>query len=164
MAQEGGFTIRDYNGETSRTQIRTDNVTALNAGDILTQWGALRTAIDNITLGVLAKESLSFFNANLSNARATDPNAQVERKWQVFYEGVTAELAVGIPNPFYRQPFTVEIGTADLANGNLLANSDEADLTDTQMAAFVTAFETIQKDPANGDVEVLKIVAIGSRR
>lgn len=164
MASDGGFVIRDYDGETAKMLVRTEDVTALSAAGILTGWGTLRSAIQGVILGVIAKENLDFFRSNLSNERATDANAQVERKWQVFYEGTEAELAVGIANPFYRQPFTVEIPTANLSGGRLLANQEEADLTETSMAALVTAFEGFYKDPAGKAVQILKIVAVGSRR
>lgn len=164
MASEGSLTIADYNNERSTTSVRVADVTALNAADTLTKWGAYRGAVENVILGVVQSERLYFFNTKLSNAIPSDVNAQIERKWQVFYEGDVATLAVGIPNPYYRQIFTTEIATANLADGRLLTNSDEADLTETTMGALKTAFEALYTDPAGKAVRILKIVATGSRR
>jgi hypothetical protein len=128
----------------------------------LAAFGTFRTAVEGITLGVVHKESLNVFNTTRSLIPPTDENAQVERKWLVTYTGTEAEIAVGIPNPYYQKPMNLEIGTA-LLTGQLLPGQDEADMTTAEMIAFKAAFEGLYKDPVNKNVAILKITAIGSR-
>lgn len=163
MPGYGNFTILDHNEEKSTTSFYTGNVTAVSLPGLLTQFGALRTAIEGITLGTISQEELSVFRTKLSNTIPSDENAQRERKWLVVYEDSQAFFDPGvdsIPNAGYRKVFNFEIGTA-LLTGQLLPNSDEADLTTTEMAAFVTAFEAIARSPYGGTVNVLKLVAVG---
>jgi hypothetical protein len=163
MAGYGNFTLLDHNGERSVTSFYTGNVTAISLPGLLTQFGALRTAIDGITLGTISQEELSVFRTKLSNTLPSSPNAQRERKWLVVYEDATEFFDPplnAIPNEGYRKVFNFEIATAALVN-NLLPNSDEADLSATAVAAFVTAFEAIARSPYGGTVNVLKLVAVG---
>jgi hypothetical protein len=162
MASDGGMTIMDYNSEKSRFGIPVTTVTAVNFPGTLAAWGTFRAAVQGIILGAIHKESLNAFNTVLTNTPPTDANAQVERKWQVSYEGVEAEIAAGIPNPYYRGKMNMEIATAKLV-GQLRPNSDEADLTTPEMIAFKAAFEGLVKDPVNKNVQILKLTAIGNR-
>lgn len=163
MAGFGGFTLIDHSNEETRTSFYTGNITAASLPGTLTQFGALRTAIEGITLGVVAKESLKVFDTTLANVPPSDENAQRERKWVVSYEDSLAffdDPVNAIPNAGYRKKFTLEIGTADLV-GRLLPNSDQADMTDPQIVAFVTAFEAIARSPYGGTVNVLGLTAVG---
>jgi hypothetical protein len=166
MAQGGSFTIIDYNREDSTTSFNNAAITAVSLPGYLTQFGALRTAIDGIILGTITDERAYVFNTRLSNTAPTDENAQVERAWDVFYEDTTQFFDPGvnaIPNAGYQKVFHMTIGTADL-EGRLLPESDFADLTDTGIAAFVTAFEAIARSPYGGAVNVLNIKAVGRNR
>ena len=163
MAGFGNFTILDHNGEKSTTSFYTGNVTAVSLPGLLTEFGALRTAIDGITLGTLAQEELKVFSTKLSNTRPSDQNAQRERKWLVVYEDNLPffdDPVNAIPNEGYKKVFTFEIATADIS-GRLNPNSDEADLTNAGIDAFKTAFEAIARSPYGGTVTVLKLVAVG---
>jgi len=163
MAGYGSFTLMDYNGEKSVTSFYTGNITAVSLPGTLTQFGALRNAIDGITLGTITQEELSVFRTKLSNTLPASANAQRERKWLVVYEDVTQFFdppVNAIPNEGYRKVFTFEIATANLV-GNLQPNSDEANLSATAVAAFVTAFEALCRSPHGGNVNVLKLVAVG---
>jgi hypothetical protein len=108
---------------------------------------ALEAAIADITLGELHKEVRAYSVDIVSNDAPTDENAQRERKWLVTYRANTSEKL-----------FRMEIPTAKIA-GNLLPASDEADLTATDMAAFVSAFEAFQRSPDNG-TEAVTVVSI----
>jgi hypothetical protein len=163
MAGYGSFTLMDYNGEKSVTSFYTGAITAVSLPGTLTQFGALRNAIDGITLGTITQEELSVFRTKLSNTLPSSANAQRERKWLVVYEDVTQFFdppVNAIPNEGYRKVFTFEIATANLV-GNLQPNSDEANLSATAVAAFVTAFEALCRSPHGGQVNVLKLVAVG---
>jgi len=157
------FTLRDYSQETSGVTINTGAVTAISLPGLLTQIGALRTAIDGMTLGVLATESLKVFETNLSPLSPTDENAQRERKWLVRYADVTPffdDPINAIPNEAFGNVYTLSIPTALLA-GTLQAGSDYADLADPLISPFVTAFEAIARTPAGGAVDVLSIQSVG---
>lgn len=145
------FTFLDFSGEKSTFTVNNDVITAATLPGFLTQFGALRDAADAITLGTLHKEMWVGDNTVLSNIRPTNPFAQRELKWLVRYQGNTSQKV-----------FTAEVPTAD-PTGRLLPNSDQADLTNVQMAAFVTAFQDLVSspdDPAE-NVTVLSIQLVG---
>lgn len=161
-----GFTLIDHSNEQGRVSLATGEVTAVSLPGLLSQVGALRGAIEGITLGVVAKESLMVFDTQLANAAPSDENAQVERAWMVSYEDATAffdDPVNAIPNAGYRKKFTLTIPTADIV-GRLLPGTDQADLSDSGIAAFVTAFETTARSPYGGAVNVLSITAVGRNR
>jgi hypothetical protein len=163
MAGFGSFTLIDHNNEQTTTSFYTGNITAVSLPGTLTAFGALRTAIEGITLGVVSKESLKVFDTPLGNTPPTDQNAQRERKWLVVYEDNLPFFDApvnAIPNEGYRKKFTFEIGTADIAT-RLIPNTDRADLTNLGVAAFVSAFESIARSPYGGTVNVLEIRAVG---
>jgi hypothetical protein len=163
MAGYGNFTLLDHNGEKSTTSFYTGNVTAVSLPSLLNQFGTLRTALEGITLGTVAQEELKVFSTKLSNTRPSDQNAQRERKWLIIYEDNLPFFDApinAIPNEGYRKTFTFEIATADIA-GRLNPNSDEADLSNAAIDAFVDAFEAIARSPYGGTVTVLKLVAVG---
>lgn len=161
-----GFTILDYSREKSTLALATGNITAVSIAGTLTQVGALRTAIDGIILGVISDERLSVFETNLSNIPPVSELAQIESAWLVQYEDNQAFFDPpdnAIPNEGFGKLFTMTIGTADIV-GRLLPASDEADLTDTQIAAFITAFEAIARSPYGGTVNVTRITFVGRNR
>jgi hypothetical protein len=163
-----GFSMLDYSREKSSFSIATGEVTAVSLPGLLTQVGELRTAIEGITLGVVADESLSVFNTNLSNVPPSSPLAQVESCWLVTYEDATEffdDPVNAIPNEGFGRLFTLTIPTAEIgAAGRLAPNSDEAVLTETGMAAFVTAFENTARSPYGGAVNVISIRHVGRNR
>ena len=147
MTHYGVLTQRDYSKETSRFKVHFAGVTIANLGDILTQWGALKTATAALTIGVLANETLVMDNTVLSAAIPTNPFAQRELKMQVNYVGNTS-----------KKLFQIEVPCPDLV-ALTLNNTDEVVLTDSGvMAAFVTAFETLAKSP-DSDVENVTVVS-----
>jgi hypothetical protein len=52
------------------------------------------------------------------------------------------------------------VGTAELT-GHLGVNSDFADLAETEIADFVTAFEALARSPAGGQSDVTSIEHVG---
>jgi len=142
------FQLLDYSNERSNTTVHVGPITALTIAGFLTDFGALRTAIEAITLGVVSQESWVGDSTVLSNTPPTDAEAQREKKWLVRYTGDTTDKV-----------FTLEIATAELGGGHLLPMSDFADLTETDMAAFVTAFEDIARSP-DDDAETVTVQSI----
>lgn len=166
MPGKVGFTMLDYSREKATISLHTADITAGTLPGTLTQIGALRTAIEGITLGVVSDERLSVFETNLSNTPPASELAQVESSWLVQYEDNQAFFDAptnAIPNEGFGKLFTTTIGTADIV-GRLQPNSDEADLTDTQIAAFITAFEALVHSPYGGTINVTKITFVGRNR
>lgn len=160
----GSFTVIDYDREKSPMGFNTAAITAASLPGTLTQFGALRTAIQGIILGNIASEDLYVNRTKLTNIPPADPSAQRERKWLVKYEDTTQFFDApvnAIPNAGYKKQFNVEIGTADFTTANLPNNGDEADLTEASIAAFVTAFEAIARSPYGGAVNITQILAVG---
>lgn len=160
----GSFTIIDYDREKSPMGFNMAAITAASLPGALTQFGALRTAIGGIILGSVSDEALYVNRTKITNVPATNPSAQRERKWLVKYEDTTQffdDPVNSIPNAGYKKQFNVEIGTANFTSTNLPNNGDEANLADTAIAAFVTAFEAIARSPYGGAVNVTQILAVG---
>jgi len=145
-----GFSVLDYSNEKSRSKVNFGAVTAVNLAGVLAQIGDLRTAITNIILGTLANDRWVGDDTVLSNVAPASPNAQVELKFQFTYEGATSH-----------KKYRVEIPTADPSK--TIAGSDMVDLTDADVAAFITAFETLAKTPDNDakGVNVLEARLVG---
>jgi len=158
MPGELKFALRDNSAETGRVEIHTGNVTAASLPGLLTEVGALRGAIEGITIGVMAKESLSVFETQLSAASAASPLAQKGVKWTVGYSDVTAffdDPVNAIPNAGYQKIFTFTIPTADLTL--LPSGEEELDLTVNPGLAFVTALENTARSPYGGEINVLYV-------
>jgi len=141
------FTFLDYSNEKSGVNVYNGPVTVGTIAGFLTLFGNLRTALEGITLGVVQQEQWIGDRTLLSNVPPTDELARRETKWLVRYVGDTTDKA-----------FTIEIPTADVV-GNMLPMSDFADLTATDIAAFVTAFEAIGRSP-DDDTETVTVVSI----
>jgi len=147
MTHKAIFQLLDYSNEKSTTTVYVGPITAGTIAGFLTQFGALRTAIEGITRGVVSKESWVGDDTPLSSTPPTDEEAQREDKWLVRYVGDTSEKV-----------YTLEIATS-LRTGQMLPMSDFADLTSTEMAAFVAAFEAIARTP-DDDTETVTVQSI----
>lgn len=152
------FTIRDNSAETGRVEIHTGAVTGASLPGLLTEIGTLRTAIDGLSIGVMAAEALSVFETKLSALSAASPLAQRGVKWTVGYadnQQFFDDPVNAIPNAGYNKIFTFTIPAADLTL--LATGEEELDLTVNPALAFVTAFENTARSPYGGTVEVLYI-------
>lgn len=149
MPHYGTFSVLDYSEETSSTSINFGAITAISIAGFLTQWGALRTAFQNLILGTIAKEIIVMDSTPLSNTPPASPNAQNELKFQFSYEGNTSKKKYRFELPC--DPSKVLPGT------------DIVDLSDADVAAAVTAFETIGRTPDNDQegVTVLGVRLVG---
>lgn len=163
-----GFTMLDYSREKSSFSLTTGEVTAVSLPGLLTEVGQLRAAIDGITLGTIQSESLSVFNTTLSNTPPASQYAQVETCWLVTYEDNLPffdDPVNAIPNEGFGRLFTLTIPTADIAaSGRLKPNSDEAVLTESGIAVFITAFQNTARSPYGGTVSVKNIHFVGRKR
>ena len=142
------LSIRDYGVDLDSTElssVRTPSyqIDAANLATWLTGWGALKTALDAIILGVQHKEHIAIYDTLLSSAVPVSPFAQRELKILVTYVGNTTGKAL-----------QYEIPTPDLAALTLGAQ-DSIVLADAGvMAAYVTADEAIRRMPEDDAEEV----------
>jgi len=162
MVGHGSITLIDYDAEVAASSFYTGDVTAVSLPGLLTEFGALRTAIEGITLGVVRQEALKVFDTRLSNSKPSDKEAQRETKWLVVYEDNLPffdDPVNAIPNAGYLKIFTMEIGTADLSLLN--TDSNTMNITSGAGATFKTAFEAIARSPYGGTVTVRQVQHVG---
>jgi len=145
------YTLLDFSGEKSTVRMYNGAITAVSIGGFLTAFGGMRTALEAITLGVVNQEQWIGDITLLSNTLPTNVFAQRELKWLVRYHGDTTQ-----------KKFQLEIPTADPTD-RLIPGTDLADLTETNMEAFVTAFEAFARTPDDDEetVTVDEIVLVG---
>lgn len=143
---------RDYSGETKGIRLYANEITAVSLPGFLTDFGALQTALDNVTIGVRAKQTWGE-ETIVSNDRAASKIAQIESELLVRCQGATSEA-----------PFSFRIPTVDYAAFNY-ADPPAGDSVIISGAgataatlALVTALETLCKMP---DDETEAIVVVG---
>lgn len=146
---EGSFTFKDFSKEPSTMSFYFGAVTAVSIGGFLTQFGALRTATEAIVLGALVGDQWSGDVTKYDATPPTDVNAQRERKFLVLYQGTTTF-----------SKYRLEIPIADFT-ARLVDDTDLVNLAQTEIAAWITAFEALCKTPEGEAVEVLEIRAVG---
>lgn len=147
----GSFTVKDYSEETSTMSFNFDAITAVSIPGFLTDYGAFRTAFEAVTMGALVADSWTGDKTKYSNAAPTDPNAQRERKFLVIYEDTTTLT------PYRMEVPCANFGLTDLWQGN----TDKVDLAQTEIAAFISAFETLCRSPEGNAVNVISIRGVG---
>lgn len=147
----GSVTYQDFSQEETTFGFNVGPITALTIATFLTQFGALVTATDAIVLGTKRETSWTGDITKFDSDPPTDPNAQRERKFAVSFQGTTTF-----------SKYTRTIGTANLGLSGLFgANIDQVDLAQTQIAAWITAFEALCKTPEGEATEVVSITAVG---
>jgi len=152
------FTFLDYSNEKSPFSVNTGAITLASIAGFLTDFGALRTAIDAITSGTIHQEKWVGDDTLLSNTLPTNPLAQREIKWLVRYRDTTSN-----------EIYTLTVPTADptgldgSSRARMIPGTDLANLENTDMAAFVAEFEGIARSPEADDhlVEVLSMKLVG---
>ena len=146
-----GVSVLDYSEETSGTNFSIGAITAVSLPGFLTQFGDWKNALGNIILGTVSKDRWVGDATDISNTPPASPNAQIELKWLVSYEGATS-----------KKKFRQELPTADPSL--CVAGTGQADMANADTAAYVTAFEAVAKSPDNDaeSVNVLDISLVGS--
>lgn len=145
----GSFTFVDFSNEQSSMSFYNGEITAVTIAGFLTQFGALRTATEAIVLGSLVGDLWYGDRTKYDNAPPTDVNAQRERKFLVSYQGDTTF-----------SKYVMEIPCADLT-GRMIDDTDLVDATETDFAAWITAFEALCKTPEGETVVFLQATAVG---
>jgi len=143
----GTITIRDYSEELSSFGYES---AVLTAGNIVAQTAlhdTLRTATEDITIGVVAKQQLAqIFDED--GAVPALAYAQREMKALVTYQAVTSG-----------KKFQIEIA-APLLVGQLVPGTDVFDITTTEWADWITAFVAVAKSP---DDITDSVIVLGAR-
>jgi len=141
-------TRNDYSNEKSSWGFSVVTLTGANVAAQQTLLDALTAATDDIVLTAATREETVYKRTLHAGAQPTNPLAQRENKWLVRYQGDATF-----------KTFTLEIPGADLSKLSTSPQSDFADLTDTDIAAWVTAFEAVAKSP-DDPTETVTVKAI----
>lgn len=165
ITSQVAWTIKDYDKQAGIFGINIPPLTAGNFATVLANIDTLRGTIDDIIDGVISRESMNrtrdFLAANVGSA---EPNAERGSKWIVKTFDNTAELAAGVPNPTYLRPFEYEIPTAKksirTASNNVVWVSGGGAANNTDVDAFVTAFEPLAKSPNGGALQVASVEGV----
>jgi len=127
------------NGEPESASIRLPiaEISAANLVAKLALVAALRTAMDDIVIGVDAKQEITLKTDVFSRNRAPSQLAQRENKWLLRYHDTTTF-----------QKYQASLPTADLTK--LPDGSEFLDMAGTEGAALKAAFDAIVVSPGNG--------------
>jgi len=156
MAQDfGAFTWYDYDNEKSTMQVNTVEITELTLAAQSTALGTLRTAMNDITLAVVSKASLT---DNLHDTKVVPSNqfAQRETKWVIVCQDSAGNLFKAN-----------EIPTADLAllegGSKYIIKGGAVSVTDPDgfVAAFKTAYEAVAKSQAGLSMTIVDMYQAG---
>jgi len=144
------MTVTDFSDENSSFGFESSELTAGNIVAQTAAAGTLEAATEALTIGNIAKNQVSQILLDDPGV-PSDPYAQRELKWLVRYENTTSG-----------KKYSLEIPAPDLTD-NLVAGTDVADLTSTDWAAWVTAFEAYAKPEDNlaNAVHVLGATLVG---
>lgn len=152
MAYLGKSTItyNDYGAESSSVTVYSDAITAANHDAQVAALTSLVDAIAGITLGLKIRQEYANFDQILSSqSEASDAFAQRETKWLVRYK-----------RPTGTKVHKMELPCADLQFLDT-NNKGYLDLSSTEGAAFVSAFEAFAKDPDGNTIEVISVQHVG---
>lgn len=138
----------DHSKELRAVSLFTGEITAITIAGFLTQFGALQTALDNVTLGVRARQSWGE-NAVISNTPPANANAQIETEVLVKVRGATTEA-----------PWSFRIPTVDYAAFNWIG--DEAILSGAgATAATIALVDAIEAIAVMPDDEAEGVIVAG---
>lgn len=145
----GRFTLKqiDYDKDTRQFSVPITEVTAANHDSIKGLVIALQLAIADISTLNQPYYDFTADRQIVSPVPPSTPISQVNIEWKVSYvDDVTGDV------------HTLRIGGADLTLADvLLPSSNVADLTQTEIAAFVAAFEAVVLSDAGNAVTVQQI-------
>jgi Ca2+-binding RTX toxin-like protein len=129
------LTIRDYSDELSTVTVPIDDIDELNddIGEVDDELVALASAIDAVTLGNIARQSVTVHETEPANSRPANAFAQRETGLRLYYQTTGAQGYRG----------TITIPAPDLAALTFVEGSDAIVLADGAVVeALVTALET----------------------
>jgi hypothetical protein len=146
------WSFRDRSQEISKCELTVADISAGGADfdTVMADVAALGAALEGISNCIMAREVLTQTVTTKNPASTSDEYANRESALRVFYgDSVTGEVYhISIPGP-------------DWENVGMHANTDLADLEDTELAAFVTALEANALSPVGNAIEVIRAVQVG---
>ncbi len=144
-----GLSMRDSSNELGKTEWNIGDLTALTLAGALTQMGALKTAVEGVTIGVVASERWGD-NDVVSNSIPTAGTAQRGVKWNVLIEDNTTHLKTTNYIP------TADLSLLPVAPGG--GKLEDLDLAAGAGAALKAAIEALVKYPGTGNaITVLRV-------
>lgn len=149
MPTQAFVSIEDFDGEPTTVTFWVQDIGAANYASVTQDIDEVKDAIIAAVRGEVRKSG--FTKTFLESFDAvTDPEAQRETKWLVTFRDTTQFLDAGntVANAGFGKIFTLEIGTAKLT-GNLVDNTDLADLSVTEMDALRDAIQANVRSPYN---------------
>lgn len=138
----GEFALMDYSESVATFRFYFGAITPVSLPGFITQFGALRNALDNITLGTIQKERWVGDEVILDNIPPIGTMAQRELKWRIEFENLSGG-----------NYFVATIATPDLSLTKVVDGIQYADFSRPEIQAFATACEAIIADPKYGDVD-----------
>lgn len=143
-----GLTIQDYSKENSVMRVNCGPINAATIVAVEASALAFRTALAGISGGTFTAERLMAYDNKLAGEPPTDPSFQRELKWLVIYEDTTS-------HELYKALVPCPVLTL------LGDHTDEINYSDSQVTAFIVAFEEFVKSPTGGSSNVLTIKLVG---
>lgn len=143
---------RDYSGEVKSIRMYAGEITAVSLPGFLTAFGALKTALDAVTLGVRSAESWGE-ETIVSNALPAGKDAQIETELLVRVQGATSEA-----------PWSFRIPTVDYTAFNFASPpaGDQVIIdgagASAATTALIDAIEALVKMPTD---ETEAVVVVG---
>lgn len=146
-----GLQYKDYSGHTQSIRLFSGEITAVTLPGFLTQFGALATAMDAVTLGNRVKNSWGEESV-ISNDRASAKDAQTETEMLVRVMGATSE-----------SPWSFRIPTVDYtafnyadppAGDHVIISGAGATAATTALVAAIEALCKMPDDPTEAVVVV----------
>jgi hypothetical protein len=149
---KGLYSFRDRSKEISTLELNFIDVAAggANFDAVIGYVDAIGAALATASLCTQATENFKQETDSPDPDIPTDVHAQRESACRIFYADDTSGKVyhVSLPGP-------------DKDNMAMLAGSDEYDLTDTVLAAVITALEAGALSPTGGAITVLRAVDVG---
>lgn len=148
MTSKASMSGLDYDSEKTRFGFYLPTLTSANLDTVVAQVGAIQTAVNAIVLGEFDGLTVKVSEVKPSSV-PTNQYAQRESKWRVAYTDDSNPLGDG----------HFEIGMPDLTK--LSSGTNKADLTDTDIAAFVSALEGAAVSRLGNTITVVEMVHVG---
>lgn len=149
---KASWSFRDRSQEISTVELTVADISAGGADfdTVMADVAALGAAIEGISNCIMAREVLTQTVTTKNPASTSNEYANRESALRVFYgDTITGEVYhMSIPGP-------------DWSNVDLEPNTDLADLTDTEVAALITALEANALSPVGNAIEVIRAVQVG---
>lgn len=148
MTSKVTLSAKDHDGEGTSFGFYIGTLSAANFDASLAAVTSLQSLVNAITLGTFDGKIVKAVEAAPSAVPA-DPYAQREAKWRVNYTDDVNPLGNG----------SFEIGMPDLTK--LSAGTGKADLTDVDVAAFVSAAEGLLVSRLGNAITITELVHVG---